>query len=119
MVLVACLSLGLPQLQSFSTLRTVRAFRVFRLFRRFKTLNLLMLAFYQSIGPVSSCLLVLALVVCIYAVMGVDLYQQVAPDQFGSLTTAAFTVRYSHPPHYPSASHPRPNRRVSSLVRTS
>ena len=52
-VLVACLSLGLAQLQSFALLRTVRAFRVFRLFRRFKTLNLLMLSFYQSIGPVA------------------------------------------------------------------
>ena len=40
----------------------------------------------------ASCLLVLGLVICIYAVMGVDLYQAESPDYFGTLTSAAFTV---------------------------
>jgi hypothetical protein len=91
-VLIGCLSLGVRQLQSFALLRTVRAFRVFRLFRRFKTLRLLMLALYQSVGPVVSCLVVFALVISIYSVMGLNLYQTMHPELFRDLGTATFTV---------------------------
>ena len=57
-------------------LRLLRAFRVFRLFKRVKSLNKIIVSLGRAAPGVSNAFLILLLVMCIYAILGVELFGQ-------------------------------------------
>lgn len=71
------LMMRLPLPSAFNLLRTMRAFRVFRLFKRVKSLNKIVVAIFLSIPGVANAFLILAIVVAIYAILGVEFFKDV------------------------------------------
>lgn len=67
----------LPLPKSFNLLRTMRAFRVFRLFRRVKSLNKILVAILLAVPGVLNAFLILTIVMCIYAILGVEFFKDV------------------------------------------
>ena len=65
-------------LQSIVVLRTVRAFRVFRLFKRVESLHKIIVALGHALPGVANALVVLLLVMCIYAIVGVEVSRATA-----------------------------------------
>jgi len=61
-------------LGSWSKLRMLRAFRVFRLFKRIESLNKILVALSRSVPGILNAGAVMVLVMCIYAILGVDLF---------------------------------------------
>ena len=58
----------------FVLLRTLRAFRVFRLFKRVKSLNKIIVALGKAVPGITNAAFVMLLVMCIYAILGVEFY---------------------------------------------
>ena len=58
-------------------LRNLRAFRVFRLFKRVKSLNKILQALVRATPGVANSFGVILLVMCIYAILGVEFFQNV------------------------------------------
>eukprot|EP00933_Yihiella_yeosuensis_P071155 TRINITY_DN79355_c0_g1_i1.p1 TRINITY_DN79355_c0_g1~~TRINITY_DN79355_c0_g1_i1.p1 ORF type:complete len:403 (+),score=82.66 TRINITY_DN79355_c0_g1_i1:102-1310(+) len=58
-----------------SLLRNMRAFRVFRLFKRVKSLNKILVSLTKAVPGVLNACLILLIVMSIYAVLGVDFFQ--------------------------------------------
>jgi hypothetical protein len=50
----------------------LRAFRVFRLFKRIKSLNKIMVSLVRAIPGILNSALIMVLVMCIYAILGVQ-----------------------------------------------
>lgn len=69
--------LKLPLPKSFNLLRTMRAFRVFRLFRRVPSLKKIIVAIMLSVPGVLNAFLILTIVMCIYAILGVEFFKDV------------------------------------------
>jgi len=67
-------------LGSWSKLRMLRAFRVFRLFKRIESLNRILVALTRSVPGILNAGAVMVLVMCIYAILGVDLFGRFAED---------------------------------------
>jgi len=65
---------------SWSKLRMLRAFRVFRLFKRIESLNRILVALSRSVPGILNAGAVMVLVMCIYAILGVDLFGRFAED---------------------------------------
>lgn len=72
--------LKLPLPKAFSLLRMMRAFRVFRLFKRVKALNKIIVAIMRAVPGVMNAFLILTIVMCIYAILGVELFMYVGDD---------------------------------------
>lgn len=70
--------LKVPLPGPLSLLRMMRAFRVFRLFKRIKSLNKIMVSLAKAVPGVSNAFFILFLVMCIYAILGVDFYSEYA-----------------------------------------
>eukprot|EP00930_Biecheleria_cincta_P003904 TRINITY_DN104810_c0_g1_i1.p1 TRINITY_DN104810_c0_g1~~TRINITY_DN104810_c0_g1_i1.p1 ORF type:complete len:409 (+),score=94.36 TRINITY_DN104810_c0_g1_i1:28-1254(+) len=68
-----------------SMLRMMRAFRVFRLFKRVKSLNKIMVSLAKAVPGVINAFVILTLVMCIYAILGVEFFSDFADD--GTFTT--------------------------------
>jgi len=73
-------TIKLPLPPAFSLLRMMRAFRVFRLFKRVKSLNKIIVSIAKAVPGVLNAFLILAIIMSIYAILGVEFYQNVAPN---------------------------------------
>lgn len=58
-------------------LRMMRAFRVFRLFKRVKSLNKIIVSLAKAVPGVVNAFFIMLLVMCIYAILAVDLFRGV------------------------------------------
>lgn len=58
----------------FGMLRMLRAFRILRLFRRVESLNKIIVSLGKAVPGLANAGLVMLLVMCIYAILGVDLF---------------------------------------------
>lgn len=67
-------------LGSFSQLRMLRAFRVFRLFKRIKSLNRIITSLANAVPGLINAAIVQFLVMCIYAILAVDLFRDFGRD---------------------------------------
>ena len=67
-------------LGSFSQLRMLRAFRVFRLFKRIKSLNKIIVSLTNAVPGLINAAIVQFLVMCIYAILAVDLFRDFGKD---------------------------------------
>ena len=67
-------------LGSFSQLRMLRAFRVFRLFKRIKSLNKIIVSLTNAVPGLVNAAIVQFLVMCIYAILAVDLFKDYAEE---------------------------------------
>ena len=70
---------------SLSLIRNLRAFRIFRLFKRVKSLNKIIKSLVRAIPGVFHAFLIQIIVMCIYAIIGVDLFHMKGAD--GEYTT--------------------------------
>jgi voltage-gated sodium channel len=73
-------------------LRLVRVLRTFRLFRAFPNLKPVINGLVSSISSVIFVALLLAVVLYIYAVIGVSLFSSIDPEHFGSIWKGLFTL---------------------------
>mmetsp|Transcript_84577 Transcript_84577/g.217919 ORF Transcript_84577/g.217919 Transcript_84577/m.217919 type:complete len:396 (-) Transcript_84577:89-1276(-) len=64
----------------FKMLRMLRAFRVFRLFKRVKSLRKIMASLARAVPGVMNAFAILVLVMCIYAILGVEFWMEYAKD---------------------------------------
>ena len=85
-------SLIFTNLPGISVLRLLRTFRVLRLFNRLRSLRVLINALASSLLPVGNAFLMVVLVYVVYAILGVQLFSQKSPEQFGSFGISAWTV---------------------------
>ena len=69
--MIYVLNITLP---AYSVLRILRAFRVFRLFKRVKSLNTIIVALGNAVPGMANAFVILLLVVCIYALIGVEFF---------------------------------------------
>ncbi|EOD24259.1 voltage dependent ion channel [Emiliania huxleyi CCMP1516] len=77
-----------PQL---ALVRNLRAFRIFRLFKRVKSLNKILSSLGKAIPGVFNAFLITIIVMCIYAILGVDFFHLTGDD--GGITTYNENVR--------------------------
>lgn len=75
---------------SLSLLRMMRAFRVFRLFKRVHSLNKIMVAIIHAIPGVANAFLILFIVMSIYAILAVELFQDVGKNCLEANSTDAW-----------------------------
>eukprot|EP00240_Pyramimonas_obovata_P003206 CAMPEP_0118957174 /NCGR_PEP_ID=MMETSP1169-20130426/61960_1 /TAXON_ID=36882 /ORGANISM="Pyramimonas obovata, Strain CCMP722" /LENGTH=622 /DNA_ID=CAMNT_0006905229 /DNA_START=394 /DNA_END=2262 /DNA_ORIENTATION=- len=80
---------GLP---GIGTLRILRAFRVVRLFKRAGSLKKIILAIGDAIPGVMNAFAILMLVMCLYAILAVDLFGPENTAYFGKFSQALFTM---------------------------
>jgi len=73
-------SLTGADLGAFSQMRMLRAFRVFRLFKRIKSLNKIITSLGRAVPGIVNAGMVQLLVMCIYAILAVDLFGDFALD---------------------------------------
>jgi len=89
-VLISNLSLSLEALPGFGILRVFRAFRVFRLFKRIDSLRSIVEGVIRSLPGVLHAFGILALIMSIWAIMGVELFGE--NIYFSSFFPALFTM---------------------------
>ena len=63
-----------------------------RLVKRLVALRMIVTAIWASILPVSNVFLVLMLATLVYAILGVGLFKDTAPEFFGNLSRSFFTM---------------------------
>uniref|UniRef100_A0A672ZTB6 Sodium voltage-gated channel alpha subunit 4 n=1 Tax=Sphaeramia orbicularis TaxID=375764 RepID=A0A672ZTB6_9TELE len=73
-VSMSLLELGLANVQGLSVLRSFRLMRVFKLAKSWPTLNMLIKIIGNSVGALGNLTLVLAIIVFIFAVVGMQLF---------------------------------------------
>ncbi|XP_070704027.1 sodium channel protein type 4 subunit alpha B [Pempheris klunzingeri] len=73
-VTMSLLELGLANVQGLSVLRSFRLMRVFKLAKSWPTLNMLIKIIGNSVGALGNLTLVLAIIVFIFAVVGMQLF---------------------------------------------
>jgi len=76
--MVSMANLSLPD--CFNMLRMIRAFRVFRLFKRVRSLKKIITALAHAVPGVMNAFLLLTIVMCIYAILAVELFINVGKD---------------------------------------
>lgn len=74
--------LNVPLPGPMKLLRMMRAFRVFRLFKRVKSLNKIMTSLAKAIPGVMNAFLIQLIVMCIYAIIAVDRFQDYGEGGF-------------------------------------
>jgi len=72
--------MNLPFPSCFSMLRMIRAFRVFRLFKRVRSLKKIITALAHAVPGVMNAFLLLTIVMCIYAILAVEMFINVGED---------------------------------------
>lgn len=75
-----------------AVLRLVRTLRLLRLVTALPRLQLIVGALLKSLGSMGYVTLLLALIFYIYAIIGIQLFGQQAPAQFGSLPAAMLSL---------------------------
>lgn len=94
-VSTSLVSLFVSNLGSATSLRTIRlfrAFRVLRLFRRLNQVRKIVEALSQSVVPVANAFVIILLIMCVYSIIGVQLFHDQAGGAFGSFSKALFTM---------------------------
>ena len=76
----------------FRILRVLRAFRTLRLLGALKTLQVVVNTFLQSLVELMNIVLLTFIVMFIFAVVGVQMFGQIAPQHFGSLPFNLYTL---------------------------
>ncbi len=104
---VSLASLMLSDLPGISVLRLMRTFRVLRLFNKLRSLRTLINALAASLVPVFNAFIIMVLILVIYAILGVELFQNRNPEAFGTFAIASYTVPPSRrcPPSQPTLTH--------------
>ena len=91
-VFVSLLAVGVSAIPGISVLRLMRVFRVIRLFGRLKSLKKIINALAKSIVPVLNAFVILFLVTCIYALIGVNFFGEREPMLFGTFAQAVMVM---------------------------
>jgi len=92
-VLISLFTLGLGSgIPGINTLRLFRAFRVIRLFKRIPSLKRIVEGVIQSIPGVGNAFIVLALIMAIWSILGVEFYSGAAPENFGTFSKGMFSM---------------------------
>lgn len=89
--LVIMVDVPLPHL--FSMLRMIRVFRVFRLFKRVRSLNKIVVALTHAVPGVVNAFLLLTIVMCIYAILAVELFIDIGKNCHEADATMAPSFR--------------------------
>lgn len=82
----------LPATGSLSVLRALRVLRLLRLVTAIPSLKRVVGGLITAIPGMGSIMLLMGLIYYVFAVMGAKLFGVTAPDQFGSLGAAAYTL---------------------------
>ena len=77
---------------SITTFRSLRVLRTLRLVKRVPTMRIVIESFVRALPGIGSVLTVLLLMVFVFALIGQNLYGQLAPDLFGTVHQSAFTL---------------------------
>ena len=91
-VFVSLLAVGVNEIPGISVLRLLRVFRVIRLFGRLKSLKKIINALAKSIIPVLNSFVILFLITCIYALIGVNFFGKREPHLFGTFASAIMVM---------------------------
>jgi hypothetical protein len=75
-----------------SVFRLLRAFRVLRIFNRVRAIQSIINALSNSIIPVLNAFFIMAIVVCLYAIIGVTFYSQKSQEGFGNLERSIISM---------------------------
>jgi hypothetical protein len=78
-------------LGALSVLRIARVLKMVKLFRSLNQLRIMIDALSSAVLPVLNAFVLVALVSSIYAIVGTDLFQDLAPEYFGNFSTSLFT----------------------------
>jgi hypothetical protein len=70
----------------------LKAFRVVRLLGKLVSLRRIISAVSSAFAPVCNAFFVMALVLFLFSMVGVDLFKDVSPDKFGCFSKACFTM---------------------------
>ena len=77
---------------SISTFRAIRVFRTLRIVTNIPSMRKVIESFLRSLPGIASVLMVMVLMLFVFALIGQNLYCDVAPELFGSLHVSAFTL---------------------------
>eukprot|EP00961_Rhodomonas_salina_P134438 1808396-Rhodomonas_salina.1 len=91
-IILSVLSTILSDIASLSLLRVFRAVRVLRLLKRFESLRRIVQAIRESIFPVLSALVLVVLVTSIFTIVGVYLFAEQSPSDFGTFSLSICTL---------------------------
>ena len=90
--LVSLFASNMGSATAIRSLRLFRAFRVLRIFGRLKEIRSIMSGIACSLVPVSNAFAIVALVMCVYAIVGVQLFHTQQHDAFGNFAKAIYTI---------------------------
>jgi voltage-gated sodium channel len=77
---------------SISTFRAIRVFRTLRIVTNIPSMRKVIESFLRSLPGIASVIMVMVLMLFVFALIGQNLYSEVAPDLFGTLHASAFTL---------------------------
>ncbi|KAF4087030.1 hypothetical protein AMELA_G00091240 [Ameiurus melas] len=86
-VTLSIMELGLENVPGMSVLRSFRLLRVFKLAKSWPTLQMLIKIIHNSVGALSNLTLVLAIIVFIFAVVGMQLFGKSYTDNISRIST--------------------------------
>jgi len=89
-IIIAVSTLGLAA--SITAFRALRVLRTLRLVKRVPSMRLVIESFMRALPGIGSVLTVMLLITFVYALIGQNLYCQVAPELFGTMHQSAFTL---------------------------
>lgn len=84
-VVISLLAMYFPDLPAIHVLRLFRAFRVVRIFKRVKEMRKIMEGIMKSLPALSYAFIAMALIIGIWAIMGVDFFGQIVLDDDGDV----------------------------------
>ena len=77
---------------AISVFRLMRAFRVLRIFGRLRSIRSIINALTASMIPVLNAFFIMAVVICLYSILGVSFFADSAPEDFGNLSRAIISM---------------------------
>ncbi|XP_006890650.1 PREDICTED: sodium channel protein type 5 subunit alpha isoform X6 [Elephantulus edwardii] len=93
-VILSLMELGLSRMGNLSVLRSFRLLRVFKLAKSWPTLNTLIKIIGNSVGALGNLTLVLAIIVFIFAVVGMQLFGKNYSDQSYRISDSGLLPRW-------------------------
>ncbi|KFV49326.1 Sodium channel protein type 5 subunit alpha, partial [Tyto alba] len=93
-VILSLMELGLSSMGNLSVLRSFRLLRVFKLAKSWPTLNTLIKIIGNSVGALGNLTLVLAIIVFIFAVVGMQLFGKSYMDNVKKISTTGNLPRW-------------------------
>lgn len=100
LILVSVLSILVRDIGSRSTvdgrvlrfLRVLRAFRTLRILGALRKLQVVVNTFLKSLMELTNIVVMILLLIFMFAIMGLQLFQEYSPEYFGTLTQSAMTL---------------------------